>query len=463
MARKTLGISWLNGRFHAAALTGGAVTASWSAPEPVTDSAGFAAAVADAIRATRFGGAQAMVIIDHRNLLFHVQDIPPAEGKVVDQVLDRLIGRGHFFEEKAAWGRLGLPGSKGRHRYLLALLPESLVQGLVDACAVQRVELVGIFPIAAVLGDQLRLVAAQEGETVLLAADLGDAIHLLLGTGDGQVLFSRTVATAGQQPAERAAQEINRTLHYAQQQFGATVNKLFVYGAQAFKLLKDFPIRPGLAVAPSPLPEDPLLYARHVFLLSPKLRLNFLPPSVLKKKSNRALAAVAVVALVAVSAIATVFTEIRVRARERAVQQQVRKSAAEAELQSQSVALQNEAARWRALIATIGSTNDPPVPELFLRTLSAAVPEATRLTRVDLHPETNGWRVRLEGLCGDAPGQYVEVVTTLEKRLTTTPFQVRVLDSSIRQLSQGGASQVSPQRRSTRENERPFFVEGFIE
>ena len=82
MARKTLGISWLNGQFHAAALTGGTVTASWSAPKPVADGAEFAAAVTEAISATRFAGTQAMVIIDHRSLLFHVQDIPPAEGKV---------------------------------------------------------------------------------------------------------------------------------------------------------------------------------------------------------------------------------------------------------------------------------------------------------------------------------------------------------------------------------------------
>lgn len=461
MARKTLGISWLNGHFHAAALAGGTVTASWSAPQPVSDGAEFTAAVAEAIRATRFSGAQAMIIVDHRSLLFHVQDIPPAEGKVVDQILDRLVARGHFFEEKAAWGRLGLPEAKGRHRYLLALLPDSLIQGLVTALAAQQIELAGVFPIAAVLGDQLRVLAAQESETILLAADLGDAIHLLLGTGDGQVLFSRTVAITGQQPAERAAQEINRTLHYAQQQFGATVNKLFVHGARAFQTLKDFPIRPGLVVAASPVPEDPLLYARHVFQLSPKLRLNFLPPSALKKKSTQALVAVTVVLLGALTLSTTIITEIQVHAREKTLKNQARQSSAEMDIRNQSVGLFNDALRWRALISAIGTTNDPSIPELFLRTLGDTVPEPVRLTQVHLEPVTNGWQIRLDGYTTDAAGQYVETVTQLEKRLSTGPFQVRIENSTLRQLSRGG--QASAVKVPARENERPFFVEGLIE
>ncbi len=461
MARKTLGISWLNGQFHAAALAGGTITSSWASPTPVSEGADFAAAVAEAIRATGFNGTQAMVIIDHRSLLFHVQDIPPAEGKVVDQILDRLVARGHFFEDKAAWGRLGLPEAKGKHRYLLALLPDSLIQGLSAALAAHRLELTGVFPIVAVLGDQLRLVAAQEGETVLLAADLGDAIHLLLGTGDGQVLFSRTVVTAGQQPAERAAQEINRTLHYAQQQFSATVNKLFVYGARAYRMLKDFPIRAGLAVAPSPVPEDPLLYARHVFLLSPKLRLNFLPPSALKNKSAKSLAAVAVLALLVVTTATTFLTELRVRARERATQIQTRQRAVEDDLRNQSVALANEATRHRALLAAIGSTNDPPIPELFLRSLGAGVSPSLRLTRVDLQPATNGWHVRLDGVVPDGAGQHVELITALEAALEKGPFQVRIENSTLRQLARGEPA--PPARPPARENERPFFIEGRFE
>jgi hypothetical protein len=432
----------------------------------VTDPTEFAAAVATALRETRFGGTQAMLIIDHRSLLFHVQDTPPAEGKMVDQMIDRLVARSHFFEEKAAWSRLALPEAKGRHRHLLSLLPESLVQSLVAVLAAHRVDLVGVFPIAAVLGDHLRQLSAQEGEVVLLAADLGDAIHLLLGLGDGQVLFSRTVAMSGQQPAERAAQEINRTLHYAQQQFGATVNKLFIYGDDAYRILKDQPIREGLSITPSPVPADPIHFARHVFLLSPKLRQNFIPPSALKRKSNQQLAAVAVVFLAASSVIATIATELTVRARERAQESQARQSSAEWEIRQQSILQQNEAGHARALLGAIGNTNDPPVPELFARHLTSVTPESARISRLDIRNATNGWHVRLEGFAPEPAREFVDLVAEMETRLTAPPFRLRIQDSTRQQLTRGtGAAQPGAPRRTTpgREPERPFFIEGTIE
>ncbi len=466
MARKTLGISWLNGRFHAAALAGGTVTASWSAPQAVMETAAFAGALAEAVKQTGFNGGQAMVIIDHRSLLFHVQDIPPAEGKMVDQLLERLVGRSKFFEEKAAWGRLALPEAKGRSRYLLSLLPDSLIQELMVIFATRRIELVGVFPIATVLGDQLRLLAAQETEVVLLAADLGDAIHLLLGQGGGQVLFSRTVAIGGQQPAERAAQEINRTLHYAQQQFGATVNKLFVFGSAAFNNLKDVPIRAGLAVAKSPVAEDPLYFARQVYLLSPKLRLNFIPPSALKKKTSRQLAATGLVLLAVAALATTVATDLTVRARERSLRFQTNQGSAEDAIRNQAMVLQNEARRSRALLSAISTTNDIPVPLLVSRHLASILPENLTLSRLDLQwsPSTKSWQIRIEGFAADSSEKFVEVITSLENRLAAGPFHVRIQDGTLRQMARGGVAAVPTRKRAgDRFDERPFFIEGTIE
>src|SRR3989442_499504 len=91
MAKKVLGISWLNGRFDAAALEGGAVSGSWRCPTPVNDEADFGLALAEAVRQTRFTGGQVMVVLDHRSLLFHVQETPPAAEKLVGQMLQRLV------------------------------------------------------------------------------------------------------------------------------------------------------------------------------------------------------------------------------------------------------------------------------------------------------------------------------------------------------------------------------------
>ena len=466
MAQKTLGISWLNGRFHAASLAGETVTASWSCPHPVGQGSEFAGALAEAIQQTRFNGNQAMVIIDHRSLLFHVQDTPPGEGKMVDQLLEQLVGRSKFFEEKAAWGRLALPQAKGRSRYLLSLLPDSLIQELIATFTAQRIELLGVFPIATVLGDQLRLLAAQETEVILLAADLGDAIHLLLGQGGGQVLFSRTVAIAGQQPSESAAQEINRTLHYAQQQFGATVTKLFVYGSSAFATLKEVPIRPGLAIARSPLAEDPFYFARQVSLLSPKLRLNFIPAAALKKKSSRQLTAAFVVLLATIAVVTTVVTELKVRARERSLQYKARQSSAEFEIPNQAIVLQNDTNRGRSLPSASGSTNDPAVPVLFSRYVASILPDTLTLSRLDVQraSSTNGWQVHIEGTAVDSSAPFVDRVGGFEGRLSGAPFQLRIQDSTLRQMTRSGvAAPAQRERGGERGIERSFFIEGVID
>src|SRR5882672_4485868 len=77
MSKKILGISWLNGRFHAAALNGSAVSASWACPQPVPYEADFGEALAEAVRETRFTGTQVVVVLDHGSLLFHVEETPP--------------------------------------------------------------------------------------------------------------------------------------------------------------------------------------------------------------------------------------------------------------------------------------------------------------------------------------------------------------------------------------------------
>src|SRR6266540_2793454 len=102
MARNVLGISWLHGRFQAVTLAGGAVSGSWTSPEPVASDADFGPALAEAVKRTRFTGTRVQVVLDHRSLLFHVQETPPARGKQLGQLLGRLVASNRFFEEPAA-------------------------------------------------------------------------------------------------------------------------------------------------------------------------------------------------------------------------------------------------------------------------------------------------------------------------------------------------------------------------
>src|SRR5437867_344500 len=128
MARASLGISWVHGRFQAVASLGGRNVGAWTCPTSVVEEEDFEQALAQAVHETGFTGTRVVVVLEHRSLLFHVQETPPAKGRLLEQLLQRLVSQSRFFEERAAWSRVEVAAVKGRQRYLLALLPDPLVR-----------------------------------------------------------------------------------------------------------------------------------------------------------------------------------------------------------------------------------------------------------------------------------------------------------------------------------------------
>jgi len=459
-----LGISWLNGRFHAAALNGSAVTASWASPLPVPNEADFGAALAEAVRQTRFNGARVVVVLDHGSLLFHVEETPPVQGRLLAQLLDRRVAQSHFFEEQAAWGSIELPTLKGRHRILLALLPQSLVRRLSDACTALRLNLIAVVPTAAVLGPHLRLLSLPPDEPVVLATDLGGSLHLLLGRGDGLVLFSRSVVLGGTSQNERAAQEIARTLHYAQQQFSVVVNHLFVFGSAAFAALKDVQIRSGLKIQPSTVAEDPFYFARQAALVSRRSAVNFISPVESHRQRVQGLAAAGLAAAVVLAATTTFVVERTVRARERAAAQIERELETEGKAMAASRSLQREARRLDAFLRLAGNTNDAPIAELFARYLPTVTPETIHFTEAGVSRGSDGWEFYLNGSLREQSFDYLATLEQFERTLQTGPFRAQITDSTHQQILQGASDGTSPSvRRSGRPgDEKPFFVKGKI-
>lgn len=464
MSKKTLGISWLNGRFHAAALNGSEVTASWTSPLPTPNEADFGAALAEAVRQTGFNGARVVVVLDHGSLLFHVEETPPVQGRLLAQLLDRRVAQNHFFEEQATWGSIELPPLKGRHRVLLALLPKSLVQRLSQACTALRLNLIAVVPTAAVLGPHLRLLSLPPDEPVVLATDLGGSLHLLLGRGDGQVLFSRSVVLGGTLQNERTAQEIARTLHYAQQQFSVVVNHLFIFGSAAFAALNDVQIRSGLRIQPSTLAEDPFYFARQAALVSRKSAINFISPVESHRKRVRGLAAAGLAAAVVLSVTTTFVVERIVRAREHAAAELERELETEGIARAASRSFQREARRLDAFLRLVGNTNDAPMAELFARYLPTATPETIHFTEAGVSRGADGWEFHLNGSLREQSLDYLAMLEQFERSLQMGPFRVQITDSTHQQILQGASHGVSTSFRRSNQpgDEKSFFVKGKI-
>lgn len=465
MRKQLLGITWLHGRFHAVNLAAGPTGAGWLSPKPVNTPDEFAAALVDAVRETGFHGQKVLLVIDHRNLLFHVQEAPPAKGKVLKKILQRLVAQNQFFDEPAAHAHVELPAAKGLHRHLLALLPQSLLDSLNTACADQGLRLDALWPAAAVIAPRLGRLPAPASEVVVLATPSGDSMNLLLGRSDGKLLFSRTVALGGTSHVERATQEINRTLHYAQQQFGAQVNLLFVSGHESFEALKAAPFRAGLKIAEAPESGEGTQLLRLATALSTRAPLNFARDTGSRAVTLRTLAAAGIAAAFVASIATTVLVETKVHAREQAARAAQQKLQRESDSLDSAVSKQRESRSLRGLMTMIGSTNDPPVIELFARHLPTLIPPSMRLTELTIEESLVGWTATIRGVARKDNTDLVTRLEQFDKDLETGPFQLKITDSSYQRMFRGDAETASALGfgADPRTFEVPIFVTGVIQ
>jgi len=464
MSKKILAISWLHGRFHAVALNGGVTTSSWSSAGPVATDTDFAPALAEAVRQTHFNGSQVVLALDHGSLIFHVEETPPVKGRVLRQVLDRRVAQNRFFDEPAAWDSIELPALKGKHRALLALAPESLIRRLAADCAGLGLELIAAIPLAALLTQRLRDLSLPPDETAVLATHLGGSLNLLLARGDGQALFSRTVVLGATPQSERAAQEIARTLHYAQQQFGITVNQLFVFGHEIFESLKDAQIRSGLRVQAGHVPDDTFYFARQADRIARKSPLNLVSRAESRQRRTRDLTVTGLAAAIALTAFTCLLVERTVHARERAVISRGKQIEAETRAEAAHRATQREARRADAFLRLVGGTNDAPVAELFARYLPTVTPRSIYFTEAIASRGADGWEFQLNGYIRESNADFLAALERFESELKNGPFHAEITDSTHRQLMQGSTDDApAAVRRSGRPgDEKPFFVKGNI-
>lgn len=441
---------------------------SWSAPFRVTDGERLVAAVREARLQAGPRICRASFVIDHRNLLFHVQETPPVRGILLDRMLDRLVAESRFFEEPAVWASLALPGEGTRHRWLLALLTRSVFDDIQTACDENDLELIGIRPIAAVLAGPLKRLGAESGEAVLLVADFGSSYGLLAGRGDGQVLFVRSIAGGRGDDAGRLDQEINRTLQFVLQRFGGRVDRMVVIGERTHSVLAGRRIRDGLRVECLSEGSDGAVSVTGIAGPAEPTVLDFTKG---RRRSplwvRPALAAALALLLVVSSGVAALsLMEWKSRVVEKAEVE--REARAAQRIAASRNARQSEANRLRALVETVGGDGGTAMVPAFGRYLPTVLPESFRLSRLAIDRSTNGWHVQLQGVSRDLGSRFLGRVESWEEALRNGAFRMEILDSTHRRsvkeasdleaASFGGAS-VSA---SPRGEERTFFVKGWI-
>lgn len=463
MGKRILAVSWLNGGIKAVAMNGRAVVAVWESPARIELVAELTGALREAVAATRFQGTEVVFLLEHRNLLYHLQETPPAQGGVLRKLLERAVAKNRFFEEDAVWGFTELPVLKNTHRTLLNLAPRSLVQGIAAACEEVGLQLGGVFPTAAVLHQQLRTLPLAAKEPVLLASFVEGNLCLVAVTAGGSPLFARSLTGSGPLALERAEQEIKRTLLFTQQQFGVNIARVCLFGDALNQLLGQSKARDAWTFEPSPVTEDAFYFAREAAGLPLRLSTNLYAGSAASARRWRLPLAATAAALLALALPAAIVAEVLVRRGDTITRSLDASRQRNADRASSNEARILEKQRLETLLQLATKADHPPLPGLFLHQLATSLPEGLALTALDLERTPSGWALGLEGTSTNSDMTLVPQLQEFEASLTNSVFRVEITNSVTRRLFHG--DEVPPHRYQNllRNGEgRPFFLEGMI-
>ena len=91
----------------------------------------------------------------------------------------------------------------------------------MQGCQRNGLDLISVVPVSAVLHHQLTQLPLEQEEAALLAAETGGSTTVVVGRNDGQLLLVRTLSNTWNESVEQLAVDLNRTILFFSQQYGA--------------------------------------------------------------------------------------------------------------------------------------------------------------------------------------------------------------------------------------------------
>ena len=395
-----LGVSWLNGRFSAVALQRGSLGVAWTCPSPVKSPAEFSAALRESVRRTSFQGTQVSLVLLDPQFTQHWVEVPAGRSGQLSKYLHRQVQQHKPFSGAATWAfQLTVP-TKASGGALLHLLPTEFYEGIVDACNDAGLHLVTLTGGVEVLRAQLRFMPLRDDEITVVANALGDTTTVLVARGDGMPLLVRTIQGAWKTDAGRVAIDLNRTLLYAQQQFGVTTSNAWLSGTDLEEQLPslegffELPLKASLA------PGGEFSWAEEALRLAGETPINLISREHREAPARRTVlrfSSYAAIALLTISVGLSGFVHYHYREEKQAI---ARLGRLEKELQAKHRSLQNyfvDMDRKGLFLEATHADQSAPISTWVFGSVSEALPADLVLTNLTVIAETNLWRVTLSG------------------------------------------------------------------
>ena len=381
-----IAVSWIQGVVRIASATPGKISRASEAGTLINSPAEFLPTLNQLLTTTRVSGTEVVVCTDNPIINPLVEETPPANPKVVANLLARRVEKAKPFPEPSLFGyaRVNPEVKSGPQSYLVTASPKKFVEEMDTTVSGQGLDLVGFYPAALSLRSVLRSLPSPGEQVVLLVADAETGLMQVIGRSTGQVLFYRTLGTSEGRGAEGVQREIRRTLLFAEQKLNAKIGTIYTSGTSSTTLLQGLSGADGLQVFSAAVNVDPALYLRAITSLKSTSTENILPTAVSQRGKRRRLR-LAINLFLGAVLVYSLFDSAQVQIKKHNLSTDIRR------LGSEIAGLQGEVLKAREQLQALSTRQetirileeeaDAPVVEAIYRSLDDFIPEGLRLDR----------------------------------------------------------------------------------
>ncbi len=438
MDKTSLGISVLNGDLRAVAFGRGAAAPVTGETNGLGENlAGLGLALLEVVEKTGTSGRTVAVALAHPRLIDQVVEVPPVTGWKLQRLLPRRVQAAKAFVGAAAWSsQPALPTKRGGAA-LLHLCPKAVLDQLAQGCEQAQLSLLRVLPTTAILMNQLKALPLAPDEIALLAAETGTMTTVVVGRKNGRACVGRVVRSNWNTEPERVGIDLTRSIGFAEQQSGLTVNSVWLFGSGAREQVTRLEAALKLPVKLSPVDYSPLYWAEQAATLPDLEDGNLVSRETLQAPQRKRFLTVTSLLLgfmVIVAAVAVGFVEVT---RQRAQGEIAKLRGRITELRVQKSDLQHsldELEQMKAMTQVVIGEKLPPAPALLLGYLSETVPEGLVLTQMRIARTNDFWTVDLAGSAEpgtNQPGAFRAAYTSLTNSLAAGPFHLTITRNTL--------------------------------
>lgn len=430
----SLVIGWLYGTLCAAVFVRQKLKASWSASAPVRNLEEFEPAFDELLTKLDFSGTEVSLLLENEPFVHQMEQAPGSSDVLAESYIKARVVRHEKEHGRVLWASQQSVSTKQDRSYILHLLPAAFHEKLHRMMSRRRLVLARILPLIAPIQRELNRFPITKGRPVLVAVESGKATVILVAQVGGQILISRTILASWSADPARIGLEINRSLLYANQQFGVPVERIWLLG-ETNQSTAEVSAKCGSGKQITVLPTTPIEWLQSVVKLPAVHPANLVAGYLrLKRKSLYLRAMLMTVCWLALGLVGLdlLNTARQWRARQQSYEELGQRLPVLTAERDQLIVRNQQVVRQREFIRELSDERLAPVPGKFLGWLAGTIPAEMRL--VDFSIKWNGldegWSFRVEGSVEADEETSREIIFAWRRQLSRSPLRIKLADTA---------------------------------